>query len=73
MIVIRLTRFGRLNFPFYRIVAANKRSKREAKPLDVLGTWNPFKKDLKIDKKKLEDWKQKGAQISVGVAKLINK
>jgi small subunit ribosomal protein S16 len=71
MIVIRLTRFGRLNSPFYRIVAANKRSKREAKPVDTLGTWNPFKKDLKIDKKKFDDWVKKGAQISLGVSKLI--
>jgi small subunit ribosomal protein S16 len=71
MIVIRLSRYGRLNAPFYRVVAANKRSKREAKPVDILGTWNPSKKDLKIDKKKFDDWVKKGAQISLGVSKLI--
>jgi len=71
MIVIRLTRFGRLNSPFYRIVVANKRSKREAKPIAVLGTYNPSSKQLTVKKDQISDWVKKGAQISTGVAKLL--
>lgn len=71
MIKIRLTRFGRKKAPFYRIVAASERSKREGKPLEVLGYWNPSQKQLKIEKEKLKIWIAKGAQVTTGVAKLL--
>lgn len=71
MISVRLSRFGRLNRPFYRIVAANKRSKREGKPLEVLGFWDPIKKRLEIKNEKLKSWLAKGAQVSAGLAKLL--
>lgn len=71
MVKIRLTRLGRKKAPFYRIVAIQNRSKREGIPIEVLGFWNPIKKIVKIDKKKVEEWVKKGAQISVGVSKLL--
>lgn len=71
MVKIRLTRFGRKKAPFYRIVAIQNRSKREGAPIEVLGFWNPLKKVVKIDKKKVEEWVKKGAQITTGVAKLL--
>ena len=71
MIVIRLSRFGRLNSPFYRIVVANKRSKRESKPIEVLGTYNPSTKQLTIDNKQLTSWQKKGAKLSAGLTKLL--
>lgn len=39
--------------------------------IESLGFWNPAKKDFKIDKKKLEDWVKKGAQISPAVKVLL--
>ena len=63
--------FGRLKDPFYRIVAASERSPREGKPLEVLGYYNPKTKELKLDKKKMDAWIAKGAQITTGVAKLL--
>ena len=71
MIRIRLARKGKKNDPFYRIVAIEKRRKRSGKALEVLGYWHPAKKSVKIDKKKVDDWVKKGAQISTGVAKLL--
>lgn len=71
MIRIRLARGGKRNDPFYRIVAIKKQRKITGKPLDILGTWHPKKNDLKIDKKKVNEWVKKGAQISTGVNKLI--
>ncbi|KKR85153.1 MAG: 30S ribosomal protein S16 [Candidatus Woesebacteria bacterium GW2011_GWB1_41_10] len=71
MIVIRLARYGHINLPKYRIVVTNKRSKREGKPLEVLGTWDPAQKQLKVNNEKLKVWKQKGAQISEGLTKLL--
>ena len=71
MIKIRLARGGAKNKPFYRIVAIEGSRKRGGKSLDTLGFWNPQKKELKIDKKKLEQWIQKGAKKTMAVTKLL--
>lgn len=71
MITIRLSRFGKTNDPFYRVVAKEKRSKREGEALEVLGYWHPKSKLQKIDKKAIEAWVKKGAQVSVAVTKLM--
>jgi small subunit ribosomal protein S16 len=71
MVKIRLTMFGRLKDPFYRIVVASERSKREGKPLEVLGFWNPKSKKLELDREKMKAWIAKGAQLTIGVKKLL--
>lgn len=71
MIAIRLSRRGTPNKPFYRIVAVNKRSKRDGKVLDNLGWWQPAKNELKINKEKLQKWIAEGAQLSDKVRSLI--
>jgi ribosomal protein S16 len=38
-----------------------------------LGTWNPVKKEVKIEKEKVKSWVSKGAQISATVKKLLEK
>jgi len=73
MVIIRLAREGKKNDPFYRIVAIESKRKREGKALDILGTWFPRKKELEINRKKLESWVGNGAQISAVVSKLIAK
>ncbi|QQG41382.1 MAG: 30S ribosomal protein S16 [Candidatus Woesebacteria bacterium] len=72
MIAIRLSRFGRIKAPFYRVVAVDSRKKATGMVLKVLGTWNPAKKEFKIDKDELKVWVEKGAQISATVKKLIS-
>ncbi len=71
MVKIRLTRIGKKNNPFYRIVAINSQRKREGKSLAVLGYWHPQKNRIKIDKKSIDDFVRKGAQISEAVKKLF--
>ncbi|KAL2818420.1 ribosomal protein S16 domain-containing protein [Aspergillus cavernicola] len=39
---IRLARFGNKHQPFYNIIVAQARSARDSKPLEVIGTLNPF-------------------------------
>lgn len=39
---IRLSRFGCKNRPFYRVMAADSRSPRDGKHLEVLGYYNPL-------------------------------
>ncbi len=72
MVKIRLAMKGRLKDPFYRIIVAAERSKREGEPLEVLGYYNPKDKKLELDREKLNFWTSKGAQLTVGVKKLLN-
>jgi len=63
MVKLRLSRFGHKNSPFYRIVAANAKSKREGNALDYVGTYDPKANPNKItlDKRKIEAWLKDGA------------
>lgn len=71
MVKIRLTRVGKRNAPFYRIVAMDEREKTGGKVLEFLGYWQPSKNLKQIEKKEIQEWVKKGAQVSPTVAKLI--
>lgn len=71
MVKIRLSRQGKKNKPFYRIVAIDEQKKRSGEALEIIGYWNPVTSDFKIDKNKLKIWVEKGAQITPAVKKLI--
>jgi small subunit ribosomal protein S16 len=72
MIKIKLLPRGKKHQITYRIVVAQDRSKFDGKFIDDLGFYTPQTKTLSIDKEKLVDWQKKGAQITVGVDKLLN-
>lgn len=74
MVKIRLVRIGSKKKPFYRIVAADSRSPRNGKFLEILGTYDPRKKPHALDVKtdRVQDWISKGAQTSERVGKLIS-
>jgi len=73
MVRIRLARMGRKRRPFYRVVAADVRAKRDGRHLEVLGTYNPMTNpssvNLKMDR--IDYWLSNGAQPSDKVASLI--
>lgn len=71
MVVIRLARGGRVKQAIYRIVAADKRRSATSKFLDVLGTYNPHTKELKLDKELTEKYLSNGAQPSDRVIRLL--
>lgn len=76
MIKIRLSRGGRKNLPFYRILATNSTSPRDSKFLEKLGTYNPLlgetdEKRVTIDKERIEYWLSVGAQPTEKVAKFL--
>jgi len=71
MVKIRLARGGKTNDPFYRVVAVEKTRKREGKALEVLGWWHPREDEVKINKKAIEAWLKKGAQMTQGVKTLM--
>ena len=76
MVVIRLSRGGAKARPFYNIVVANKRDRRDGRFIERIGFYNPIAKggeeSLRIAQDRLTYWKSVGAQASPTVERLIN-
>ena len=72
---IRLTRMGDKKAPFYRIVVADSRVARDAKYIDLIGTYNPIAnpEEVKIDVEKAQQWIKNGAQPTETVKALLVK
>lgn len=70
---IKLSRYGAKNSPYYRIIAAPTRSKRDGKNLGIIGNYDPKLKKLNLDKKLFDEWIKKGAIITEGVRKVLTK
>ena len=72
---IRLTRLGDKRAPFYRVVVADSRVARDAKYIDLLGTYNPLTdpEEIKIDVAKAEKWIANGAQPTETARVLLTK
>jgi len=74
-VAIRLRREGNKNRPYYRIIVADKRTRRDGPYIDAIGTYDPMQdgENTKIDLAKADDWISKGAQPSETVASIIKK
>jgi small subunit ribosomal protein S16 len=70
---IRLTRVGATNNPIWRVVAADQRSPRDGRFIDVLGHYNPQTdpSTIDLDEQKVRHWLSQGAQPSNTVKKLL--
>jgi small subunit ribosomal protein S16 len=73
-VVIRLSRKGQRNRPFYRIVAAEKQFRRDGKFLEVLGTYNPLcePSQVTLNAERVRYWLSVGALPSDKVAKFFS-
>lgn len=59
---IRLSRVGKKHAPFYRVVVADSRNKRDGKFIENLGTYNPLKSEwVTFKPERFDDWVSKGA------------
>jgi small subunit ribosomal protein S16 len=72
-VAIRLRREGNKNRPYYRVVVADKRAPRDGKFIELLGTYDPVRKEdnstIKLDR--VEYWIGQGAQPSDTVRTII--
>jgi small subunit ribosomal protein S16 len=70
---LRLMRMGKKKQPTYRLVAADGRSPRDGRFIEILGTYEPRAEPsvLKIDNDKAVKWLADGAQPTERVAKLL--
>ncbi len=75
MVKIRLTRLGAHKKPFYRLIVADSRARRDGPFIEILGTYDPLKEpsEIKIDTEKAKYWLQKGAQATDTAKKLMQK
>ena len=74
-VAIRLRREGALNRPYFKVVVADKRSPRDGKFIEIVGTYDPKKRGMNSTLKleRIEYWISKGAQPSDTVRSLIKK
>ena len=72
-VAIRFSRQGKKRSPFYRIVAADKRCARDGRFIELLGTYHPTTKVLKLDGERYEKWVKIGAQPSGTLAAVIRR
>ncbi len=74
-VTLRLQRLGQKKRPFYRIVAANKSSRRDGRFLEVIGTYNPLKNPalVVIKEDRVKARLAEGAETSRVVEDIIKK
>ena len=75
MVVIRLARGGSKKRPFYNLVAADSRNRRDGRFIERIGFYNPMApqgaEGLRIAMDRLTYWQSVGAQLSATVARLV--
>lgn len=71
---IRLRRMGAKKNPFYRLVVCDSASRRDGRPIEEIGYYDPTKNPhvIKIDEIRALDWLQKGAQPSDTARSLLS-
>jgi small subunit ribosomal protein S16 len=73
VVKLRLMRMGKKKQPTYRVVAADSRSPRDGRFIEIIGTYEPRAEPsvVKLDDAKVQKWLSQGAQPTETVAKLI--
>ncbi len=77
MVVIRLARGGAKKRPFYNIVVADSRNRRDGRFIERIGFFNPIatekEEGLRLAADRITYWQSKGAQLSDTVAGLVKR
>jgi len=73
MIKLRLKRFGKKREASFRLVACNSTSRRDGRPLQELGFYNPRTKETRLDTEGLRKRLGEGAQPTDAVRSLLEK
>ena len=75
MVRIRLTKCGRRNRPYWRIGAFDNRTRRDGRPIEYLGSYDPYQEKVQdkvaVDRERVEHWLGVGAKASETVARLL--
>ena len=75
MVIIRLARGGAKKLPFYNVVVADSRNRRDGRFIERVGFYNPIAKSgqeaLRLNDERIAYWQSNGAQLSDTVARLV--
>lgn len=71
MLSIRLSRVGKKNFAYFRVVVMDKQKSAKGRALEVLGAVNPHKKEISLKKERILYWIGVGAQPSDRVHNIL--
>lgn len=75
MVVIRLARGGSKKRPFYNVVAADSRDRRDGRFIERVGFYNPVANEgqegLRLALDRIQHWTGAGAQLSPTVSRLV--
>lgn len=75
MVVIRLARGGAKKRPFYSVVVADSRTRRDGRFVERIGFYNPVaaesEEGLRVAMDRLTYWQQNGAQMTPTAARLV--
>ncbi len=73
-VALRLRRAGSKDRPYYHIVAADSRARRDGRFIEIIGKYNPMKEgEFAVDLEKADKWLGNGARASETVNSLIKK
>ena len=73
MLKLRLKRTGRKRFPSYRLVIMENTTRRDGKPIEELGYYNPLTKKSHFEVDKIQKWLSYGVKPSQTVLSLLKK
>ena len=73
MIKLRLKRFGKKREASFRLVACNSTSRRDGRPLEELGFYNPRTKETRLDTEAIRERLGQGAQPTDVVRTLLER
>ena len=73
MLKLRLKRVGRKRAPSYRLVIMENSARRDGRPVEEVGYYNPISKQYKFDSTKIKKWLDYGAQPTKTVFYLLKK
>jgi len=77
MVIIRLARGGAKKRPFFNLVVADSRERRDGRFIERVGFYNPVaaegQESMRINSERVAYWQSKGAQLSDAVAKLVKR
>ena len=71
MLTIRLSRIGKKKKPIYRLIISEKARDPYGRALEILGSYNPYTKELQAQKDRIEYWLKTGASMSATVNNLL--
>jgi len=73
MLKLRLKRIGRKRQPAYRLVVMESKSRRDGRPIDEVGSYDPISKKIYYSSEKIKKWLSFGVQPTKTVLQLLTK